>query len=69
MYRIVGFRSGSGLDSRDRGLFRFRSRVRVFRDDFITNWGLGLVPVYVEKLGSGFRKSGPSQVLKTQLHH
>ena len=42
---------------------------RVFRSKFITNWGSNLVPVRVEKLGSGFRKSGPGRVFRNQLHH
>ena len=48
-----------GLDSRVRaqGWFGFKSRVWVFVGVFtlsyITNWGSGLVPVYVVKSGSG----------------
>ena len=56
-----------GLDSQVQAWVRFRFRCssgfcRVFRGKCITNWGYGLVPVCVEKLGSGFRKSVPSRV-------
>ena len=43
-----GLRAGLGLGS------RVRVFCRVFTLSFITNWGSGLVPVYVEKSGLGF---------------
>ena len=52
-------KSGLGLDSRvwAQGRFGFRPSgsgfCRVFTLSYITNWGLGLVPAYVEKLGLG----------------
>ena len=44
----------TGLDSRVWAGLGLGSRVWVFTLIFITNWGSGLVRVYVEKLGSGF---------------
>ena len=59
-HKNVGFRTGSGLDSRvrARGQFGFRPSgsgfCQVFTLSYITDWGSGLVLAYVEKSGSGF---------------
>ena len=68
-FEIVGFGAGSGLDSRGRFRFRQSSSVfcRVCRNMLLTNWGSGLVQVFFEKSGSGFRKSGPGWVFRNPL--